>query len=129
MNSLSWFIYLIGVVDNFRDCIFSVMFIGGFFGIAIGGIINAVAHNGDLDKIRASWWPVWAKRYVVFFFVGLFALTVLPERRTMLLIAASEIGQRIGNSQDVKDIVNPGLDLLKQWIKAETDKLANPKSK
>lgn len=53
---------------------------------------------------------------------------LLVERTPhMILIAGSEMGQRVVQSEQVKGIVDPGLDLVKSWIAEETAKLKGKK--
>jgi len=53
--------------------------------------------------------------------------SIIPNRETVLLIAASEIGDRVMNSEKmakvgdrVGSVVDPGIDLLKTWIEQQT---------
>jgi hypothetical protein len=120
MNSLSWFIYLTQIVDN----------VGGasavFFGILliVGGTVGSTAFFVFFDDIPSEF-PI---RSVVRWWVV--ALTIsgvlaafVPSRRTMLMIAGSEMGERLVKSDGVNSIVNPGMDLIRKWIKQEADKI------
>jgi len=53
--------------------------------------------------------------------------SIIPNRETVLLIAASEIGDRVMNSEKmakvgdrIGSVVDPGIDLLKIWIEQQT---------
>ena len=48
---------------------------------------------------------------------------IIPTRQTVLLIAASEISEKIINKPEVQGIIDPSIDLLKTWIKAQTETL------
>lgn len=119
MNSLSWMIYGIGVADNLGTglgILFAIGVMGLFFasiGIFIGEEVGLIPY---------------VKRGAIALVVMLIVMVFLPDRKTMLLIAGSEIGERAIQSESVKDVVNPGVDLLKTWIKDETDKIKNKKA-
>lgn len=46
--------------------------------------------------------------------------SLLPSRQTVLLIAASEIGERIVTSERAQSVIDPSVDLLKTWMQRET---------
>jgi hypothetical protein len=41
----------------------------------------------------------------------------------MLLIAASQVGERVLSSESVQSVVDPSVDLLRTWITQETNRL------
>lgn len=45
---------------------------------------------------------------------------LVPSRQTVLLIAASEMGEQVLNHPRVNQVVDPGLELLTTWMQAET---------
>lgn len=55
--------------------------------------------------------------------VSIIISTVIPSRQTLILISASEIGEKIINSDNTKAIIDPSVNLLKGWIRKELDKL------
>jgi hypothetical protein len=92
----------------------------------VGRFIGWAVSEGEIfDKD----WPYWIKRCVATFFVCLFLHGAVPTKQTVLLITGSEIGQKLVESDTVKGVVNPGLNLLKTWIKKETDSLLPKESK
>lgn len=129
MNSLSWFIYLIQVADGFRDALFATLVIGI---ITLGGMgIGFIVTEGELytDKDVAPWAQRWTRRAQIGIIVALPLLILFPSRSTLLLIAGSQIGERLVNSDTVHSVVNPGMDLLREWIRTETQKLRDSGSK
>lgn len=50
---------------------------------------------------------------------------VVPDQRTMYLVAASEVGEKVATSERVIGLVDPTLDILKNYIKLENDKIVN----
>lgn len=118
MNNLSWFIYLTQVVDAIGVLCAVTIVLGGIASI----ITLVIGHVEESERTTSL-----GKRILAGVCVAAVVGTVVPSRQTMLLIAGSEMGERIVKSDAVKDIVNPGADLLKAWIKDETDKITNKK--
>lgn len=109
MNSLSWFLYLAGVIPNFA--IFaSIIGIIGTFVCLVTWTISRVAqaqhpeehYQRELtDKqhtvLRDS------SRYALFITVPLLLMSfILPSERTMYLIAASQFGEQLAATPDAK---------------------------
>lgn len=67
------------------------------------------------------------RRYAILstliFFISGIAQAVLPDRNTVLLIAASQIGEKIVNNEKVQSVVDPSIDLLKTWMVQQTQNL------
>lgn len=126
MNNLSWFIYLTQVVDEARSTFGGV---NAFIVIAgsITFFVCLMARFIEDETYPLKIWLRIARWSAPVLVLSIIAYTVIPSRQTMLLIAGSEMGERIVKSDAVKDIVNPGADLLKAWIKDETDKITNKK--
>lgn len=126
MNSLSWFIYLIHVADTVRDTALFFIFLPI---IAIIGTAATIGiHNDTTFKDNDLWewttWNKWVKRWAfVVIPIGVAIYVVLPSRQTMLLIAGSEIGERIVQSEGVRSITDPSITLLRTWIETETARL------
>jgi hypothetical protein len=117
MNSLSYLIYLIQVTGTLHV-------IGGGILIAtavvcIVGFLAWAITEGDFDPIEHK-----HLRYpIITAIVGGLLLTFVPSERTMLLIASSQIGEKIIQSETVQSVVDPSTDLLKSWIALETKKI------
>lgn len=123
MNSLSWFIYLTQTVDELRHCVVAIAIMTG---IGFGGWLFFGAMRRFLDDEDAllSAWRAWAlKAALPILLVAALISVFVPSRQTMLLIAGSQLGERMVQSEEVKSVVNPGLDLLKGWMKSETERL------
>lgn len=139
MNSLSWLIYIAGATSSL--CVFLVLMCVALATLTVILTIVALLHLDKTDAIGGALPPDkckdvdfvhdasrrWAIRFGVLFVVlGLFA-SLLPERRTVLLIAASEIGERTLNSERMAvvgdrmaSVINPSIDLLNTWIEKQT---------
>jgi hypothetical protein len=134
MNSLSWMIYAISAVTSFRTSIhgIGVLLIFGSIGLSIVtaiamGVYDSSSWNTKPDENRfypniKKIWVKWMKIGVPLFFAIEFLLAVIPDRSTMLLIASSEIGQRLLSEKDITSgVVDPSIDLLKTWIATELE--------
>lgn len=122
MNNLSWFIYLVQVADDARGVLQFAC--GVLLFVALMALIFAPILLSVLDDLNAI--PT-AKRVAKGCVVALVVMgtvfIITPSRQTLLLIAGSEIGERVVKSDQVTSVVNPGLDLLKSWIAKETARL------
>ena len=126
MNNLSWFIYLTQVTDGLSSFLW-FMFFFGLIGVIIWLVVAGVCAIDDDEKTQLKFWRTAIASKVWLFGVVAIIAVALPSRQTMLLIAGSEMGERAMKSNAVQDVVNPGVDLLKTWIKEETDKLKSAK--
>ena len=128
MNSISWFIYFTNVADGLRVVIFlSAVF--GVIALFFTGMASFFSCADSGDEFADSKWMKWFKRGVVVIPLAVLVGVAIPDRRTMVLIAGSEIGQRAIQSDEVQQVINPGMDLLKAWIKSETERLSDKNKK
>lgn len=120
MNSLSWLIYFAGLVDKmiFITVVVSVV----CFTIWIVARLSFILHHERMitkeDQERLP-----SGNYLIVGFICAGIASFLPTKNTVMLIAASEVGQRLVTSQQVVDVVDPSIELLKTWIKKETEAL------
>lgn len=116
MNSVSWFVYVAGVVDN----IGGVMVGAGVFCLLVCGVswfAFALADERDsaaMLKRTGSWTPLAAMCILI---IACF----VPSKSTMYAIAASQLGERIAMSDKVQDIANDATTALQQWIKKQIE--------
>ena len=88
-------------------------------------MINFLDDNEELSnacKSKAKW----------LLFIMTFCATLacaLPSNNTLMMIAASEVGERAIKSEAVSTIVDPSVELLKTWIAKETKNLKESASK
>jgi hypothetical protein len=52
----------------------------------------------------------------VVFYVSIVPNVIIPKRDTIMMIAASEYGESALKSDDVREMVNPVKQILKNWI-------------
>lgn len=119
MNTLSWLIYFAGLVNSLAIIALLVSVV--CFSIWFGARIFFMLDNGMITKEDQEKLP--SGTYLLIGFLCAVILILAPTRNTILLIAASEFGQKLVTSQQVVDVVDPSLDLLKTWIKKETEAL------
>lgn len=120
MNTLSWLIYFAGLVQSLG--MISVLVSVVCFCIWIGARFCFIMHHERMiTKEDQERLPSGTYLLVGFLCAGI--AVFLPSRNTVMLIAASEFGQKIATSQQVVDVVDPSIDFLKTWIKKETEAL------
>lgn len=114
MNSLSWLLYIAGVSHGLS------IFLGVMGGIGlIFGAISCLYFLVEKETLAPR------KFFIVpvIGFVLMCMSILIPSEKTIMYIAASEYGEKVIQSKEVKDIANPAIDLLKQWMKKESAKL------
>lgn len=131
MNSLSLLIYLSGVTDTLASFLTFVTVVFGILGL-ITLVVWLVSHDetdpahrplqgealASRQETRKNAWK-WFWRFCgLFVFVGSL-VSFVPNRQTVLLIAASEMGERVLNHERVNQVIDPGIDLLKTWMEKE----------
>lgn len=120
MNSLSWFIYLTQVTDSVGGGAAIIGGLGIFAGVFFVMFLSFAVEDNNLTKDQAIGY---GKTWFSVCFGLLLISAVMPSRQTMLMIAGSEMGERLVKSDGVTSIVNPGMDLIRKWIKQEADKI------
>lgn len=107
MNSLSWMLYLGTLSQGVSTAL----------GILGGLLVALVAGTALVETIEERKMPLHGKRWRIFAvaMVAIAVACVLPSQHTVLLIAASELGENVANSKDGQEMI----DLLKAKIKRE----------
>lgn len=125
MNNLSWLIYLADVAGSVGGFI---AFISVMCGIAsvLSLVIYIVAAAHDEETV-ASTARIWMRRAIPGLIVSGLIAGLIPNRQTVLMIAASEIGERAMTSTQVAGVVDPSLELLKTWMAKTTEELKQKK--
>lgn len=134
MNSLSILAYFIGVIPNFGTlfflgCVLTVVLTLMFALIHAGRIDDMTRYGSgrfkstdpEVETVRKNRNNV-IKKGIIFFalFGTLNALT--PDKNTLTLIAASEISEKVLANKDVRDVLDPSVQYLKNWIQGELTK-------
>ena len=136
MNSLSWFVYLIQVVSTLSSIASVTMFLSV---LIYGGLwlVRSIAYSevyGDrsreeYDTVKRPMIVFYQRLILGVFCVSLFLNIFVPKKETMILIAASEVGEKVFASQSVKNILDPSIELLQEYIKKELDELKSTPKK
>ena len=127
MNSLSWMIYLASVTDSMRENFGALLGITTFATamLSIGALLAKL-----LEDMELPFYKPYMKVAVPVMVVSFVFCNVLPKKETLMLIAASEFGDRIMTQQKIGErIVDPSITLLQEWIKKQTEEIASTKKK
>lgn len=137
MNSLSVLIYISYITDKLSDFFIFLMAAAGVICVVLA-IVSAILYfddtdgsykklsSAELDNRREVVVPKFRKYMIIgliTFFVSGIVQSILPDRNTVLLIAASQIGEKIVNNEKVQSVVDPSIDLLKTWMVKQTAEL------
>jgi amino acid transporter len=132
MNSLSWFIYFIGVSSsiNLFSLLVSIISLVVFVCVCISYIINRNDKFNEkekhiYDEVTGPLYIYWRKVSIIVFSVFVTINILLPDRQTLILIGASEFGERMINSDKGQRILDPSYQLLEMWINKEIESLKN----
>ena len=125
MNWVSTLIYWSGVVESvghFFYFILTAMAIS-VVGLTIAGIAWAASENpGERDYAASLKSYGWARTIFVFFFLLGIITNLIPSQNTVLMIAASEMGETVVTSPANVELFNTTRDLLLQKLKETTTK-------
>ena len=118
MNSLSWMIYFSEMFGKLSEISAVVSVLAILFAF-IALVFKAAVYDMERTNINYKWVFV---PFVVAIFCGI-VHTVSPSRQTILLIASSEVGEKVLTSEKVQGIVDPSIDFVKMWLEKETEKM------
>ena len=118
MNDLSWLIYFSNVVSNLSAVCVLILFMA-----IIATAILCIIHYNEGFTPKAFGY---VKRLVILSLVLSLLVVVIPDRKTILLIAAAQVAERVINTTQVQNMVEPSIDLLNAWIKKELDTISKP---
>jgi hypothetical protein len=125
VNNLSLLIYLAGVTGNLSNFLTFVTVVFGILGVicVIVWLVSLDTSNFSSSSYaehvkKHSWRWSWAFLSLMIFTGSVSALT--PTRQTVLLIAGSEMGERVLNHPKFNQVVDPGLELVTTWMQKET---------
>lgn len=117
MNSLSWFLYATNVVENIGILLFLLLV---FSGICFG-ILNIAVPASEGQVLEWKDYKLWWTRGLVTIITCGFILAFLPSKNTMYAIAASQIGEKVSESEMVQGVANDATKALQQWIKKQIE--------
>lgn len=124
MNNLSIFVYLIQIFENI-SAVLSTMAICllavGVVAVIVFGIAVADDASDEVVEFFGKLCKIWLKIIIP---VSI-CWAIIPTKETMLLIAASEVGEKIVTSEKITSVVDPSVTLLKTWIEKQTQDIQN----
>jgi hypothetical protein len=133
MNSLSWLIYLAGVAEGLSTVATVIALLSGIASIAAWIAFFASFDETDsvgrrysdemIEQARKVVRPTIRRVAFTLLFTSIFASVTnvaMPSRQTILLVAASEMGERALMSRPVQEVIDPSVELLQTWIRQQT---------
>jgi len=136
MNGLSWSIYLIGVVGSFNSALAGIIVISAAmtFVLTIAAVVNFNSNNfgrgvSEYNLNMGATCKKWAVRAGILFGVMLFLSVVVPSERTVVLIAASQVGEKVMHNDQVTGLAKDSVDLLSTYMKTELKNLKGKNKK
>lgn len=126
MNSLSWLIYGAEVFDNLRSASAGFLFIGGMC-VVLSPMAFMIADLGPDDAMR--WYGKhWGKMAAIAAAAAVIFLIATPSKTTIMLIAASELGETVLASSEAQKIggeagalATDSLRVLRKFINEQLD--------
>lgn len=120
MNMISLFLYSIDVIPTLSHVI-------GWVTVVLASLMVTITFlcsiNSSSEEDFRTNFSKYAKPLIKYIVAGTIIFVVIPTKQTMVLIAASEMGERLVKSQQVQAILDPSLELLQTYIKKETENL------
>lgn len=123
MNSLSWLLYVIDVIGNLKTLTLLLM-IGCLAGVALLALAVPVS---DGDVLDWAGYKKWFARCVIIAPIAGLLFSVLPSQNTLYAIAASEVGERVVNSETVQGLTGDATKALHEWIRRQITPEPEPK--
>ncbi len=120
MNSLSWFLYFADVCGNFQ----------ALFGIGAFALMSAALFLTMGATIEGE--PAlfgYARKSLIGGVVLAIFCTLVPGSKTLHMIAASEIGDRLSKTQAANEIASEANDILRGYLKKLKAGLGEEKQK
>lgn len=119
MNSLTWTIYLIDLMDKFGTATLVFVCATGFLFLFSSGICAMMYSDDELSPETSEvYWKIF-RRFVPIWFLAVGLLVIVPSKQTMILMAASQVGEKIINTETVSGIAKDSIDLLSSYVKKE----------
>lgn len=106
MNGISWLIYGAEVLDSMHHYLFFIALLSGVFAV-ISNMYRFYEADMSNTKVKLNWPPIMA----VFLFG--FIMVLLPETKTVYLIASSELGETLITKPETQEIMQDVYDILR----------------
>lgn len=130
MNSLSWLIYTISVLDKLGSFAVVVMLVSAAAtAITLAAWVITWGEYYGKEPFPTQYFTRWLKISIPLLVASSLLHIAIPNDKNMMLIAASEVGQRVITSDQAKSVMDktatvldPSIELLQTWIKTELEK-------
>lgn len=122
MNTLSWLIYLAEVLSSADHFAGVVAGLAGILVILLG-IGLFVFSDDDDDSANLTFVRKSFKTSVIVCSVASLFAVILPSKQTIILIAASELGQTVIQSEGAQRVIDPSLRYVESWLNNEIARL------
>lgn len=117
MNNLSITLYAIDVLGNLNTAVGLFTVLSGCLLLFALFVKQATSDRDYKGEIQANDQATNAVKYLLPIFIVLTSLNiVIPDKRTVRLIVASEFSEVLYKSEEVQEIVNPAKKALKKWL-------------
>lgn len=119
MNNLSWALYIADLFHSIGGLCAIVCVISAIAIVAGGiGIVHSheTRYPDEDDLARAATCKRVMKTAVIFLIVAAIIGAIIPSLDTTRMILVSEFGERLYNTKDAQEIIDPAKELLKQYI-------------
>ena len=133
MNSLSILLYIIGLVGSFHSGIAFLIFASLIIGLAsfVSYLMRAdITYPKWTEEKKSQIWNLHIdilKKSMIVFFICFGLKIVIPSEKTISLIAASEISERVIMSKTGQEVGNkilsPTVELLNTFIEKHTTEM------
>src|SRR6478752_721480 len=122
---ITLYIYLFGVVGNLGTVL--VVFLG-VFAIVMGTIHLGVAIEDGTDGLMYLYKQfTFLKTLWISAFTAVFLIVFMPTPKTLIMMAASEVGQSVFKDVQTAPITAKSMKFLEEYIDRETSKLLEEK--
>jgi hypothetical protein len=122
MNTLSVLVYTAELADSL-DTVAKIASLIGGISIAATAFACICATDENVTKEERLAVVKWFKRSIIATSILAVTAAVIPSRDTVLMIAASEMAERVVMSEPVQSVVDPATQLLREWIEQKTREL------
>lgn len=123
MNSVSWFVYIAQVGGSLGTTFVLLgvlLMIAVMTRFAFPFFYNFVECNSPNSSDYRAPKPI-SRAYMALAVGFLVIGNLMPERNTMYAIAASQVGEKIANSESVRGLADDATKALQQWIQRQIE--------
>jgi len=118
MNDLSWLLYFADVLPKMSMWLGFTTFLLSIMSLAMWVIAGAHARNdGPPDYVRiAEWWEKMGRNVFISSAFLAFLMMLIPEQQTFYLIAASQAGQTVVETEEAQQILDRTYAIINQHL-------------